>query len=493
MNFDWQYKWFVRLVLLLTLVFFGYKAAFFLNNDFWQDEIYTLHHFVFVPWRTVLTDYHSTNNHIVFNVLVKAIAGLLGVQTLPEAIATPYVIRLIPLSFAVLSAVVFFLGLQKYYGRPFALVGVSFLCTSIVFVDFSVQARGYSLSILFTTLLFFTLLKVVNRPQYRLGVIALFFLNALNLLCLPTNIYISLSLLLLCFVLIAIPAASLVFFNKNLPRFIFVSVAVSIAMSTVLVLLYYRWLLQMQPENPLISSFKLMNIRNAVQALAVFYHFADYKFYVFGLLLIWLIAFLKKGRLNYSAVVLPAFLFFAPFLFFFIHGAIIIQRTFLPLLPFFAMIMAAVLTELAGLKWGKRIAAYVPLTNILVLTISFNYLLASSKQNNRQSVHEHDLRNHYYLVNFNAREVALAARQYAGTRPVLVWDDYGGTGICYYLESFRIPFVEYNGQANLEQAFLLLTNNKAAVEPVLRDKQIPFKKLLGNEKQYTIYLLGSAD
>src|ERR1700733_8756601 len=52
-------------ILLISAV----ANLFFINNELWQDELYTLDHFVLVPISTTLSDYHSSNNHFVFNLI----------------------------------------------------------------------------------------------------------------------------------------------------------------------------------------------------------------------------------------------------------------------------------------------------------------------------------------------------------------------------------------------------------------------------------------
>lgn len=491
MKSDWQNKWLVHLVFVLTLLVFGYKSSVFLHNDFWQDEIYTLQHFVFVPWKTVLTDYHSTNNHILFSVLVKALTGLAGMHSLVDAIETPYLVRAVPFFFALLSVIFFYRGMLKHYGRSFALTGVSVFCTSIVFVDFAVQLRGYSLSILITVLLLFAFIDFFKNDSNRWHVFILFLLNGLNLLCLPTNIYLSVAILFFCLLLFIRPEVAVLFFNKKVQRRRPLLAALAVIASTAVVLIYYRWLLQLQPENPLISSFNIASLKNAVQALAVFYHFTDYRFYLFIFLLLWLISFVKKGEVSFSTLFLPATFFFVPFLFFFLHGAIIIQRTFLPLIPFFAMIIAAAVTELSVFNRYRYGIISLCLANVIILGITFNQLLTSSKQNNNLSIHKHDLRSHYYLVNFNARQAALLAQRYASGKdvPVYLWDDFGGTGIEYYLAAYKIPFAKYRKDVNLRSSAILISNNKKTAEIELANKRLQYKKLLRDEEQYNLYLI----
>ncbi len=175
------------LLLPVTFLILCLTLGYFLNNDFWQDEVYTLEHFVFVPWKTVLTDYHSTNNHILFSATVKAVSSLFGITSMYEAMERPYLVRLVPFLFTILSVLFFYLNTKKHYGREFAITGTSVLCTSILFIDFGIQLRGYSLSIFLSIVNYFIFLKVIKQRPGR-GLLLLFETTLLYLLCLPTNI-----------------------------------------------------------------------------------------------------------------------------------------------------------------------------------------------------------------------------------------------------------------------------------------------------------------
>jgi hypothetical protein len=70
------------LLLLFATVLFGWLVYSFVNVDFWNDEIYTLKAFTFVPLHTTLTDYHAPNNHVFLNLVDNLYLRLLGINTL---------------------------------------------------------------------------------------------------------------------------------------------------------------------------------------------------------------------------------------------------------------------------------------------------------------------------------------------------------------------------------------------------------------------------
>ncbi|HFB99307.1 MAG TPA: hypothetical protein ENJ53_00745, partial [Phaeodactylibacter sp.] len=90
-----------KIILLFLFIVFCWfqKEHFFL--DFWNDEIYTLKHFVFVPLSTTLSDYHVPNNHIFFNFLNNIYLKVCGVDNLYDLMDNPPLIRILPFLYSV--------------------------------------------------------------------------------------------------------------------------------------------------------------------------------------------------------------------------------------------------------------------------------------------------------------------------------------------------------------------------------------------------------
>ena len=66
-----------------------------LNNDLWNDEIYTLEKFTLVHiFKTTITDYHVPNNHILYNIFNHFYLKLAGIKTLKQAMEHAWVLRL---------------------------------------------------------------------------------------------------------------------------------------------------------------------------------------------------------------------------------------------------------------------------------------------------------------------------------------------------------------------------------------------------------------
>ena len=138
-------------VLAFVLILFGgWLARHYLGLEFWYDEVYTLRHFVLVPWRTTLTDYHFPNNHLLFSLLLRLWTGLLGATGFADLVEAPERTRLLPLLFSLGAIVQVFRTARRFVGRGESWIAASVLAGSVPFLSFAVQLRGYSLGLWLT-------------------------------------------------------------------------------------------------------------------------------------------------------------------------------------------------------------------------------------------------------------------------------------------------------------------------------------------------------
>jgi hypothetical protein len=109
----------------------------FLDVPLRYDEATTLVNFVSDPLHTALAEYPTPNNHLLHTALAKLSVTLLGATDtalrLPALLAG---ILLVPLTFA--------LGL-RLHGRTTALLAAAAIATSSTLVEYSTNARGYTL------------------------------------------------------------------------------------------------------------------------------------------------------------------------------------------------------------------------------------------------------------------------------------------------------------------------------------------------------------
>ena len=89
----------IGLLVSVVALYFIFKNR--LNLDFWNDEIYTLKNFVFVPLSTTLLDYHVPNNHIFFNFLNNVYLKTIGIENLFDLMNNPAQLRILPFCYTV--------------------------------------------------------------------------------------------------------------------------------------------------------------------------------------------------------------------------------------------------------------------------------------------------------------------------------------------------------------------------------------------------------
>jgi hypothetical protein len=105
-------------------------------------------------------------------------------------------------------------------------------------------------------------------------------------------------------------------------------------------------------------------------------------------------------------------------------------------------------------------------------------------------LHFQTLTRHYYLVNYNAKQSALLAKQLSSEKklPLYLFDDFHGTGIDYYLREFHVSFETGNDSTDIKGNCLILSANKIKMAATLQQRKIPFNKMLGDSYQYNLFV-----
>lgn len=160
----------------------------FINNELWQDELYTLDNFVLVPVSKTLTDYHSTNNHLIFSLLSNIYLKIAGISNLHTLMESPWIIRLLPYCITLLTIPCFYFLTRRIFGSLFSAIATLLLATSLETYSFGTLVRGYSLEILLSTLLLLWILRYQQTSDKRL-LLPIALVSAAGLLNLPPAIY----------------------------------------------------------------------------------------------------------------------------------------------------------------------------------------------------------------------------------------------------------------------------------------------------------------
>ena len=174
-----QDKVFLYALLLITLLG-GVIRGLYLTGPMQHDEAYTYTAFASRALRNILTDYHLPNNHVFHTILVFMSTRLLG--------NFPWTVRLPAYLAGVLLIPACYLAGKLHFDKKIGLTGAAWVAVSPVLIDYSANARGYTLLCLVT-------LAIVIFAVYvktHLNLIAwslLTLLSCLGFYTLPTMLY----------------------------------------------------------------------------------------------------------------------------------------------------------------------------------------------------------------------------------------------------------------------------------------------------------------
>lgn len=172
----------------------AYVMIEYINLDFWRDELYSLDNFVFVPITTVVTDYHAPNNHILSNLINHIYLRSFGIDDV-DILRDPWKIRILMLLYS-LIALIYVYRIGKDFFSPFAgIISVIILGSTLPFLNFAVQVRGYSLSIMLVSIMFYYMTRYY-RKENKKDALLIVMTICLAIYTIPSNIYIFMSIVI---------------------------------------------------------------------------------------------------------------------------------------------------------------------------------------------------------------------------------------------------------------------------------------------------------
>lgn len=174
-------------LLFVCLVLFAivFRAA-FIMRPMDHDEAYTVVVFASAPLKEALADYHHPNNHLFHTILVHFAIKLLGSSS--SMIASPWVVRLPAFLMGVLLVPAVYFFTRMLYGRLAAFLAGSLTACLPALIFYSVNARGYTIIMLFT-LLIFMLAGYVRKHKSLLGWGLLVLFSTLGFYTIPIFLY----------------------------------------------------------------------------------------------------------------------------------------------------------------------------------------------------------------------------------------------------------------------------------------------------------------
>jgi len=172
-------KKYLYIVLALTLLA-GINRVVFLSNPISHDEAYTFMAFAIRGLNYAMSNYHLPNNHVFHTILVILSSRLFG-----EA---PWAIRLPAFLAGIALVPVTYFVARCFYDVPISLVSTSLVASMPVLIDYSTNARGYTLITFFSLSL--VIIAVYVKDHKNLVAWTIFvFVASVGFYTLPTMLY----------------------------------------------------------------------------------------------------------------------------------------------------------------------------------------------------------------------------------------------------------------------------------------------------------------
>ncbi len=152
----------------------------FLFQPMRYDESATFVSYVSPPWYIALTDYSAPNNHVLHSLLTQISTAVFGTEA--------WAIRLPAFLAGILIVPATYVAARALYDKHAALVGAGLVASSSVLVEYSTNARGYTL----VALVFLSMLALATRLHTSWSTaewLAFALLGAIGFFTVPVMLY----------------------------------------------------------------------------------------------------------------------------------------------------------------------------------------------------------------------------------------------------------------------------------------------------------------
>ncbi|QQX75522.1 MULTISPECIES: hypothetical protein [Aequorivita] len=414
----------------------------YIDYDLWYDEVYSLEEFALRDFSTTLFYYPAPNNHIFYNFTTQLISRAFGYRDIFSAEAHTYIFRGFQLIISLLSAFLSVRILKRFFGYKSSFLLYGILFTTIPYMNFSLQLRGYNMSALFLVMLvYFSWTYISDKKNLSLFIVLI--CSLLLLYTIPSNLYVLVAFgsLLFC--------SWLYYYRKreNISRLYF-NVMISVIGGAVLAFFLYLPILEDVMFNKysnrgpfgLLYSFHVLRI-------AVVDFFSN-RYFLLLLLLPGLFIFYKKSSIKERYYFLfLASLFVVPFVLSFLHQKAPFPRVFVPLAPIFCIILTILIV-----KFIDTLKVYQ--TRILQVVVSVYCIIVFLKEMDRNNViisknmvennmETQDLYRNFYLGNFYKQDSTMNyLSKIHNNYPVVKYDQRDQPSTDFYLRKYNITFCE---------------------------------------------------
>lgn len=425
--------------LFLFLIALGvplFLCASQLNRDIWYDEAFTLIHFVSHGFKTIVTDYSYPNNHVLYSIILFPFYKMSDSE---------FVLRLPSLLFSIGTLFCTYSILRRMVSPSAGAIGMLWLGLTQLFLNFTMQLRGYGCSMFLAMMLFSFSIHDKERLslKYRMGMILLM---ASFLYILPTNI----------FFYIPIAITSVIFSMKNDCRLRAILTDISQwACGSILAFLCYL---------PILS--QLLSQKAAKGEWMETWYFSNRFLWVatldarwfwylcpFGLILWFFRVRKEQAEVSFVWPISLFFLVVGPFVLLGVSriGGIFI-RNFTPVIPFLALIVGWLLWEIieavrkwlqpALPRWSTTMAGMVILWIVLLpKLVSYPERLSEYREDPSAQDKYYEGYYDYYSANFHPSQVVGYLKTLIPPEQnyIIASDRQGYNTIPYYLKRANVP------------------------------------------------------
>lgn len=458
-----EYKTYRAITAIVIFLPFIFISCRFINYDFWNDEVYTLKHFTFVPFAAVMTDYHVPNNHIFFNLINKCYLSVLDIGSLFYLMDYPFIIRLIPFIFSIGTLLyVFFTG-KLFFNELTGLVALIILTTTIPFYNFFLQIRGYSASMFFLSMLVFHAMRYEKNSSHK-DFIFIFLSTFFAAYTIPLNMYYILSLVLFNLIFIIGPIfkrgkkeknENYTHFEKK-HLFMLTAITAGIGMS----LLFYIPLFKEVFFNEYVKNPGWFGSPYPSMFFFVTDSFLSYRYLLIPVFFTGLFFLYRRRKILETIIIKRVFilllLFIFPFIISFVRNDAPPDRTFVIVFPVLALLIASTLHIIVeSITFLRKYHLLIILILFIYCTATFAFAFTDNQQqictNINASIREQTIYRNYYLSCYQPGKLVKEFTKIIRSKPApLVIYDSDYHGLREYLDKYEL---KYSNSDTLEKTF----------------------------------------
>lgn len=432
-----------KIIFYFILLLFIATQLVYVSLDMWNDEVYTFIHFVLQPWHILLSDYHVPNNHVFFNITQKLLCNSFRLNTLQDVLNHAYIFRIFQVIVGIASIALLYNTIRKIINIHTALLTIILLLSTLPYLNFVNQLRGYNISVF----LYIVLLNIVFIKENEFTLLHKFLFTisvALLMYTVPSNIYTLIS------TVVAYTFYQLLYNGNKIP----------IKKLIVQWILKFQWMMYGFIISLLLYYPMIDKVFNNEY---VSYHYFDFnrlwkilvptmKYFLSNryeliILIAISISLLYKKKQKLS----PYFVFFfislfTPFLIIFITGNNVPDRVLLPFTVPFAICIAILMAPFVEMLLKKSRDMRMGILFVL-FALFIGHILYSIKDMQAHALHDimhnertQNLNYNYYQAYFHPlRETKNIAKQYGNRLPITIVG-CEPHDIPHYIEAYNLQY-----------------------------------------------------